>query len=138
MKNIKRVCSRFLGKQEGMSSPEYAVMIGLIIVFCSSSISFLGGETESLFDSFNLSQTENQTVAANVDTGTQNSTDTSASENNGTTTENNTDQQTAEDAENTEETESALDAARARMRERFASLSYRSSMFRRLISVYLM
>ena len=58
-----------------MTSTEYAVMIGLIIVFCSSSISFLGGETDSLFQSFDLAGQDgtSQTAGQSDATGSNDS-----------------------------------------------------------------
>ena len=114
MKRYKRILKRFFCIQDGMTSTEYAVMIGLIIVFCSSSISFLGGETESLFSKFNLAQNEGSTDVA-TQTATADNSSTTSAEETGTVAAN--DQQSSESEESQAETNdtSKYTSFRARM-----------------------
>lgn len=59
---ITQKLQRFIKDESGPTAVEYAVMIALIIIVCIASVTFVGGETNALFQT---SGNEIQQINAN-------------------------------------------------------------------------
>ena len=61
MKNLMTKVERFMKSEDGPTAVEYAVMLALIVIVCIASITSIGTEVNSTFDSI---QTELSTANA--------------------------------------------------------------------------
>ncbi len=55
--------AQFLDRDDGATSVEYAVMLGLIIVVCIGAVAMVGGETSDLWDGNSSSVSDSFTSA---------------------------------------------------------------------------
>lgn len=54
MNSILQAMLNFLRREEGPTTVEYAIMLGLIIVVCIAVITTIGSETSVVFDNVSL------------------------------------------------------------------------------------
>ena len=84
-----RAIKKFIKSEDGPTAMEYAVMVALIVIFVSSSVSFMGDQTKSTFENVDFavqsSDMNNSDSSTPTDSGT--STDTGTSTDSGTTTD---------------------------------------------------
>ena len=62
--NITQKVTRFLKDESGPTAVEYAVMLALIILVCIASISLVGQETNSLFQTSNATMQQVNAAAS--------------------------------------------------------------------------